>query len=181
MKFMIASDIHGSAYYCKKLIEAYKREEADRLILLGDILYHGPRNPFPAEYSPKEVADCLNAMKEEILCVKGNCDSDVDQMVLEFPIMAEYALLPIGKRLVFLTHGDKFNNSSLPMLKRGDILIHGHTHVGVCEEYETHIYMNPGSVSLPKENTPHGYMTVEDCVVEWKNIEDLSVYRRKEL
>lgn len=181
MKWMIASDIHGSAYYCRKLVEAYKKEKADRLILLGDILYHGPRNPFPENYSPKEVAEMLNAMKSEILCVKGNCDSDVDQMVLEFPIMAEYALLPVGERLMFLTHGDKFNNESLPMLKKGDILTHGHTHVSVCEEYDTHIYMNPGSVSLPKEDTPRGYMTVCDDVVEWKNIDDLSVYRRKEL
>ncbi|MBQ9833547.1 MAG: phosphodiesterase [Clostridia bacterium] len=176
MKWMIASDIHGSAFYCRKLLEAFEKEKTDRLLLLGDILYHGPRNPFPKEYAPQEVAAMLNACKENILCVRGNCDSDVDQMVLEFPIMAEYALLSFGKRLIFATHGHKFNNDALPPFNKGDILLHGHTHVSVLEEHENYVYMNPGSVSLPKDGTPNSYMTLCGGTFEWKDI-DGKTYR----
>lgn len=168
MKFFIASDIHGSAYYCEKMLEAYKNEKADKLILLGDILYHGPRNDLPEGYAPKKVIEMLNPLKDEIICVRGNCDAEVDQMVLNFPIMADYALLPVGDRTVFITHGHKFNKDNLPSLKNGDILLHGHTHVPVCEEYENFTYINPGSVSIPKENSGHGYMILEGCEFIWK-------------
>lgn len=171
MKLMIASDIHGSAYYCKKMLEAYRREQADRLILLGDILYHGPRNDLPEEYNPKQVTAMLNAAKNEILCVRGNCEAEVDQMVLDFPVLAEYALIDIGKNMIFITHGHIFNNEHLPPLKKGDILLHGHTHIPKCTEYEHYIYMNPGSVSLPKENSYHGYMTFEDNIFLWKDLD----------
>ena len=170
MKLLIASDIHGSAYYCRKLLEAYKKEEADKLILLGDILYHGPRNDLPEEYAPKEVIAMLNPMKQEILCVRGNCDTEVDQMVLEFPILADYGFLYERGRMIFLTHGHVFNENHLPMLKKGDILLHGHTHVPVCREHEEYIYMNPGSVSIPKEGSEHSYMTYEDGIFIWKNL-----------
>ena len=129
MKWMIASDVHGSAYYCRQMLEAFEREQADRLILLGDLLYHGPRNDLPREYAPKEVILMLNAHKREILCVRGNCDTEVDQMVLEFPILADYAVLPVGKRLMYLTHGHRFYMDALPPMQDGDILLHGHTHV----------------------------------------------------
>ena len=175
MKLLIASDIHGSAYYCRKLLEAYKKEEADKLILLGDILYHGPRNDLPEEYAPKEVIAMLNPMKQEILCVRGNCDTEVDQMVLEFPILADYGFLYERGRMIFLTHGHVFNENHLPMLKKGDILLHGHTHVPVCREHEEYIYMNPGSVSIPKEGSEHSYMTYEDGIFIWKNL-DREVY-----
>ena len=171
MKLLIASDIHGSAYYCRKLLEAYKKEEADKLILLGDILYHGPRNDRPEEYAPKEVIAMLNPMKQEILCVRGNCDTEVDQMVLEFPILADYGFLYERGRMIFLTHGHVFNENHLPMLKKGDILLHGHTHVPVCREHEEYIYMNPGSVSIPKEGSEHSYMTYEDGIFIWKNLD----------
>lgn len=171
MKLLIASDIHGSAYYCRKLLEAYKKEEADKLILLGDILYHGPRNDLPEEYAPKEVIAMLNPMKQEILCVRGNCDTEVDQMVLEFPILADYGFLYERERMIFLTHGHVFNENHLPMLKKGDILLHGHTHVPVCREHEEYIYMNPGSVSIPKEGSEHSYMTYEDGIFIWKNLD----------
>lgn len=171
MKLAIASDIHGSAYYCRELMEAYRKEQADKLILLGDILYHGPRNDLPREYAPKEVISMLNPMKEEILCVRGNCDTEVDQMVLKFPIMADYGFLYDRGRMIFLTHGHVFNEGNLPMLKRGDILLHGHTHVPVCREHEDYIYMNPGSVSIPKEGSRHGYMTYEDGIFVWKSLE----------
>ena len=129
MKLMIASDIHGSAYYCEKMIDAFHREKADRLLLLGDILYHGPRNDLPKEYQPKKVIEMLNNMKEELLCVRGNCDTEVDQMVLEFPILADYAILSVNDRTIFATHGHQFNRDNLPMLKEGDILLNGHFHV----------------------------------------------------
>ncbi len=171
MKLLIASDIHGSAYYCRKLLEAYEKERADKLVLLGDILYHGPRNDLPEEYAPKEVLALLNAQKEEILCVRGNCDTEVDQMVLEFPILADYGFLYERGRMIFLTHGHIFHEGHLLMLKKGDILLHGHTHVPVCREHEQYVYMNPGSVSIPKEGSAHGYMLYEDGRFCWKALE----------
>lgn len=171
MKYLIASDIHGSELYCQKLLEAYKAEKADRLILLGDILYHGPRNDLPEGYAPKRVIELLNAMKNEILCVRGNCDTEVDQMVLDFPILADYAIITAGKRLVYLTHGHNFNENNLPPLQNGDILLHGHTHVPKCTEHEGYVYLNPGSVSIPKENSWHGYMLLENGRFIWKDFE----------
>ena len=138
MKFLIASDIHGSAYYCRKLIECYHNENTDRLILLGDILYHGPRNDLPQDYAPKEVIEMLNKLKNEIFCVRGNCEAEVDQMVLDFPVLADYALMPLGNRIMFITHGHIFNEQHLPPLKDGDILLHGHTHVPKCVDYGTY-------------------------------------------
>lgn len=173
MKWMIASDIHGSAYYCRQLLTAYDREQADRLLLLGDILYHGPRNDLPREYAPKAVIEMLNAMQQDILCVRGNCDTEVDQMVLEFPILADYALLTVGERMIFATHGHLFHEEHLPPLHPGDILLHGHTHVPVCREHETYTYLNPGSVSIPKEDSWHGYMTLENDQFFWKNLEGI--------
>lgn len=171
MKFLIASDIHGSEFYCKKLLEAYKNEKADRLLLLGDILYHGPRNDLPEEYAPKKVIALLNDIKNEILCVRGNCDTEVDQMVLDFPILGEYAVIPVGERLLYATHGHNFNENHLPPLMNGDILLHGHTHVPKCVEHDEYIYMNPGSVSIPKENSHHGYMTLCDGEFLWKDFD----------
>lgn len=171
MKLLIASDIHGSAYYCRKLLEAYEQEKADKLILLGDILYHGPRNDLPREYAPKEVLALLNGCKEEILCVRGNCDTEVDQMVLEFPILADYGFLYEQGRMVFLTHGHVFHEKNLPMLKKGDILLHGHTHVPVCREHENYTYLNPGSVSIPKEGSAHSYLVLENGKFQWKDLD----------
>ena len=171
MKFMIASDIHGSEFYCKKLLDAYKTEGADRLLLLGDVLYHGPRNDLPEGYAPKKVIELLNAMKNEILCVRGNCDTEVDQMVLDFPILADYAILTAGDRLVYATHGHNFNENNLPPLQNGDILLHGHTHVPKCVEHESYVYLNPGSVSIPKENSWHGYMILENGKFTWKDFD----------
>ncbi len=178
MKFLIASDIHGSAYYCRALLEAYDRERADRLVLLGDILYHGPRNDLPLEYDPKTVIALLNARAKEIFCVRGNCDSEVDQMVLNFPILAKYAILCAGERLIYATHGHIYNNGNLPPLKAGDILLHGHTHVPAWEEYPTHCYANCGSVSIPKEQSPHSYLLLEDNVLRWKTLDGVE-YKRQ--
>lgn len=172
MKLFIASDIHGSAYYCRLMLECYRAEKADRLLLLGDVLYHGPRNDLPEEYAPKQVIAMLNELKNEILCVRGNCDTEVDQMVLEFPVLADYALLRIDNRTIYVTHGHIYNENNLPPIQKGDVLLNGHTHVPKCVKHENYTYMNPGSVSIPKENSHHGYMTLENGVFLWK---DLSV------
>lgn len=172
MKFFIASDIHGSAYYCRRMLDAWKQEGADRLVLLGDILYHGPRNDLPKDYAPKEVFAMLNEVKDSILCVRGNCDADVDQMVLEFPIMATYAILTQGSRLVYATHGDRYNVASLPPMRPGDILLHGHTHVPVWQPFgQDNYYLNPGSTSLPKDNSPHSYLLWDGNTFTWKDMD----------
>lgn len=171
MRILIASDIHGSAFYCEKLIGRYEKENAERLLLLGDILYHGPRNDLPEGYLPKKVIPILNELKNEILCVRGNCDTEVDQMVLEFPILADYAFLDICKRPIYATHGHIYNEKKLPPIAEGDILLNGHTHVPKCVEHESYIYMNPGSVSIPKENSHHGYILLENDLFLWKDLD----------
>ena len=171
MKWMIASDIHGSEYYCKQLLKVYEKEEAGRLLLLGDILYHGPRNDLPKDYNPKQVIEMLNACKQDILCVRGNCDTEVDQMVLEFPIMADYCVITEGKRMIYATHGHNYNEQNLPPLHHGDILLHGHTHIPKCTEHENYIYMNPGSVSIPKEDSWRGYIIYEKETFVWKDLD----------
>ena len=177
MKWMIASDLHGSAYYCRKMLEAFEREEADRLFLLGDLLYHGPRNDLPREYAPKEVIPLLNGKREKPLCVRGNCDAEVDQMVLEFPVLADYAVLPVGRRLIYATHGHIYHVKNLPPLAPGDVLLHGHTHVPAWTEFgQGNLYLNPGSVSIPKENSPHSYMTLEGNTMQWKELESSAVF-----
>lgn len=177
MKWMIASDLHGSAYYCRKMLEAFEREGADRLFLLGDLLYHGPRNDLPREYAPKEVIPLLNGKREKLLCVRGNCDAEVDQMVLEFPVLADYAVLPVGQRLIYATHGHIYHVKNLPPLAPGDVLLHGHTHVPAWTEFrQGNLYLNPGSVSIPKENSPHSYMTLEENTMQWKELESSAVF-----
>lgn len=177
MKWMIASDLHGSAYYCRKMLEAFEREGADRLFLLGDLLYHGPRNDLPREYAPKEVIPLLNGKKEKLLCVRGNCDAEVDQMVLEFPVLADYAVLPVGQRLIYATHGHIYHVKNLPPLAPGDVLLHGHTHVPAWTEFgQGNLYLNPGSVSIPKENSPHSYMTLAGNTMQWKELESSAVF-----
>ena len=172
MKWMIASDLHGSAVYCRRMIEAFEREGADRLLLLGDLLYHGPRNDLPEGYAPKEVMPLLNGMKPKLLCVRGNCDAEVDQMVLDFPILADYAVLPVGQRLVYATHGHVHNLKNLPPLAPGDILLHGHTHIPAWTEFgEENLHLNPGSLSIPKDGSAHSYMTLEGKTFRWKTLE----------
>ena len=171
MKWLIASDIHGSKYYCEKLFEAYEKEKAERIVLLGDLLYHGPRNDLPRDYSPKKVIELLNAYKQDIICVRGNCDTEVDQMVLEFPIMADYCVIADEKWLIYATHGHKYNENNLPPLHKGDVLLCGHTHVPRCIEYSDFVYMNPGSVSIPKEESWNGYMIYENGNFTWKDLQ----------
>ena len=162
MKYMFASDIHGSAFYCRKLIDAYQASGAEKLVLLGDILYHGPRNDLPLEYAPKAVIAMLNSMKHELLAVRGNCDTEVDQMVLEFPIMADYGILVLDGRTFYATHGHVYNSDSLMPMGKDDILIHGHTHLLQAKKENGHWILNPGSVSIPKGGNPATYAVYED-------------------
>lgn len=173
MKWLIASDIHGSAYWCERMLELFKREKADVLVLLGDILYHGPRNELPRDYNPKKVIALLNDFANgtpceephRILCVRGNCDAEVDQMVLGFPIMADYGVIELGGRFVYLSHGHVYGEDNPPKLRRGDILIQGHTHVQRCVEKDGVLFLNPGSVSIPKGDGYNGCIVFDDEAV----------------
>ena len=157
MKLFFISDIHGSSYYLKKALEAYKREEGKEIVILGDILYHGPRNIIPEGYNSKEVIDILNTFKEHIIAVKGNCDSEVDEMVLNFPILSEYSLIFYSGKRIFITHGHKYNENNPITSTRGDIVISGHTHVPRGEKVNGVYYINPGSITLPKEKSENSY------------------------
>ena len=175
MKYMFASDIHGSAYYCRKMLEAYEKEEAERLVLLGDLLYHGPRNDLPKDYAPKQVISMLNEMKNQIYAVRGNCEAEVDQMVLEFPVLADYCILAIDDLTFFATHGHVYNQDHLPPLMAGDILIHGHTHVLKADKRDGYILLNPGSVSIPKEGNPPTYAIYEDGIFSIRDFDGNTV------
>ena len=176
MKLMFASDIHGSAYYCRKMVEAYQAEKAVRLILLGDILYHGPRNDLPKDYAPKEVIAMLNPMKNDICAVRGNCEAEVDQMVLDFPVMADYCVILEGNRTIYATHGHIFSEQKMLPCAQNSILLCGHTHIPACTKHENFTYLNPGSISLPKENSPHSYMTLCENTFIWKKLDDNSEF-----
>lgn len=171
MKLLFASDIHGSAFYCGQLLEAIKRENPDKVVLLGDLLYHGPRNDLPKEYAPKQVITMLNSIKDKLICVRGNCEAEVDQMVLEFPCMADYVALYADGKVIYATHGHVYNQKNLLPMNAGEYLIHGHTHIPVCVKQEGITIMNPGSVSIPKENSWHGYMIFENGEFAWKDLE----------
>ena len=171
MRFLIASDIHGSAKATRQILYCFEVEKAERLILLGDLLYHGPRNDYPEEYQTKEVTALLNACKNPPFCVRGNCDAEVDQMVLNFPMMADYALLALPKgRTAFLTHGHLFHQEHLPPHCKGDLLIHGHTHVHGIWPLEDCAYVNPGSAALPKENQAPTYLLLDDEKLQIKEL-----------
>lgn len=177
MKYMIASDIHGSAYYCRKMLEAWDRSGAERLFLLGDILYHGPRNDLPKEYDPKQVISMLNERKNRICAVRGNCDTEVDQMVLEFPIMADYGLICGEKAVIYGTHGHVYNEENLPPMADGDVLLHGHTHLLRADRVQTEdgrriTILNPGSVSIPKGGNPHTYGVLDKGIFRIMTLED---------
>ena len=171
MKLMIASDIHGSARWCARMLEAWRTEAPERLILLGDLLYHGPRNDLPEDYAPKRVIAMLNEVAPQLLCVRGNCEAEVDQMVLSFPVMADYCALAVDGHVIYATHGHVHGEDNPPPLMPGDFLLCGHTHVPGCRRHETFTYLNPGSVSIPKEGSPRSYMTLEDGVFRWNTLE----------
>lgn len=153
MKLLIASDIHGSAYWCRKLLALAETYQPDRLVILGDILYHGPRNDLPREYAPKQVIAMLSPWAERITAVRGNCEAEVDQMVLNFPCMADYTLLWDGSLEMYLTHGHLWNPDKLPGLKDGTVFLSGHTHVKLDRRVGEVRCLNPGSVSIPKDGS----------------------------
>ena len=161
MKLIIASDIHGSAYWCGRLCELIEQERPDKIVLLGDLLYHGPRNDLPRDYAPKQVIPMLSAWKDRILAVRGNCEAEVDQMVLPFPCMADYALLQCGGISMYLTHGHHANPDALPPLTEGSVFLSGHTHVKLDKLVDGIRCLNPGSVSIPKDGS-HSCMVYEN-------------------
>ena len=201
-KLVIASDIHGSAHWCRKLIERFHAEREGfapgevRLLLLGDLLYHGPRNDLPEAYAPKQVIAMLNELRESILCVRGNCEAEVDQMVLSFPVMADYAVLTLGGRLVYATHGHVWNPASPPPLCAGDVLLCGHTHVPLCENVPlatgadaagsvtgaapSFLALNPGSTSLPKNGSAHSLMVWDESGLRWIDLASGETYQSRE-
>ena len=166
MKLLIASDIHGSAHYCRQLIMAVEQENPAKVLLLGDLLYHGPRNNLPTEYAPKEVAAMLNGIKEKLICVRGNCDTEVDQMMLEFPVLSDSAIICWDGMTIYAAHG----HHTFPPLQQGDVVLSGHTHVPADYVKDGVRYLNPGSVSIPKEESWHGYMVLECGNFTWKNL-----------
>lgn len=171
MKLFFISDIHGSIFYLKKAIERFEEEKADQLVILGDILYHGARNPLPSEYNTKEVIVLLNGLAHKIIAVKGNCDSEVDEMVLDFPIMSSYSNVLYNNRRLFITHGHIYNENNMPLLAEGDALIHGHTHVPRADKKGNVYIINPGSITLPKENNPNTYGILEGNIFKIKTLE----------
>lgn len=171
MKLLIASDLHGSEYYTQQLFAAWDREGASRLLLLGDLLYHGARNALPREYGTMSVAELLNSRRDRLFALAGNCDSAVDQKVLDFSIQAPHCFLYLGETIIFATHGHIYNPERPPLLPTGSFLLTGHTHVPDCRPCGNGLtYINPGSVSIPKNNSPHSYLLLDGETLRWKEL-----------
>lgn len=168
MKYLIASDIHGSIYYAEKIIELFKKEQADKMILLGDLYYHGPRNPLPLEYNPMEVSKLLNSYKDNLIVIKGNCDAEVDEMISDFKFH-EYIKMTLNNKKFIFTHGHKYNISNLPT--DFDVLVYGHFHTGFIKQIDNKIFVNSGSTTLPKNNTPNSYLIIDNNKIILKTIE----------
>ena len=170
MKFFIASDIHGAAKAAEKMKDMFEKEDADRLILLGDLLYHGPRNDIPADYDTRKTTEILNSLSDRIIWVRGNCDSEVDEMVLDFPVIPAFVLDTDGK-LIFFTHGHVFNRENLPYKKFKDILVSGHTHIGGFDYGDEALFINPGSIGIPKDGTCGSYLTLSKDTFTLKDLD----------
>ncbi len=178
MKLLICSDIHGDLGGIESVFEKFEEEKCDKILILGDILYHGPRNDLPERYAPKKVIELLNENKNSIMALRGNCDTEVDQMVLEFPILADYIYLNIDGHSIFATHGHNFNLSALPPLKPGEVLLHGHTHVPAADFFgEGNLYINPGSTSIPKGGYEPSYAVFENGVFEIKDFKGKTIMK----
>lgn len=180
MKLLFISDIHGSLYYLNRILELCQEESPDYIAILGDELYHGARNPLPKEYNPKAVTELLNSYKDKIIAVRGNCDSEVDQMVLEYPMLSDYSIILYNDKRLFLTHGHIYNSDNLPNLSKGDVLIYGHTHIPLAEKHRDIFILNPGSITFPKENTPNSYGVLENHIFKIKTL-DGDIYKEIEL
>ena len=167
MRYLVASDIHGSLYYTRKLLEAIKREKVDKIILLGDLYYHGPRNSLSEEYNPMEVSKIFNELKDELIVIKGNCDAEVDEMISDFKFN-DYVEKNIEGKRFFFTHGHHYNIDNIP--DDVDVLIYGHFHTGFIKEKNGIICVNAGSISLPKNETPHSYLLIDSKEIILKEI-----------
>lgn len=164
MKLLIASDIHGSAETCSKMLKRFDDIQADQLILLGDLLYHGPRNDLPQGYDPKKTATMLNEYKDKIIAIRGNCDGEVDQMVLDFPITSDYNVFLMNGYRIFASHGHVYSPEHLPALKEGDCFLFGHIHIPTIRQENGITILNPGSITLPKGGKPATYAVLENDV-----------------
>lgn len=171
MKIFFISDIHGSIYYLEKVLDRYKQEAANYIVILGDALYHGPRNPLPKDYNPQAVASLLNGYKDKIIAVRGNCDSEVDQMIIEYPMMSDYSIILCNNRRLFVTHGHIYNEDNMPNLSCNDVLIHGHTHFPVAKKCNGIYVLNPGSITLPNGNNPNSYAILQDDLFQIKDLQ----------
>ncbi len=171
MKLVFISDIHGSLKYTKMALKAFEEEKGTNLVILGDILYHGPRNPLPEEYNPQGVIELLNSINNKIVAVRGNCEAEVDQMLLDFPCMADYSIIFVEGKRLFITHGHIFNENNMPKLSAGDVLIHGHTHILNSIIKDGVKIINPGSISYPKEGNPHSYGVLDGNIFTIKDFE----------
>lgn len=169
MKILVISDIHGSSYYARKIEEIVEKENPEKVVLLGDLYYHGPRNELSQEYSPMEVAKILNSLKDKLMVVRGNCDAEVDEMISEFKF-EEHILTNINGKNIYFTHGHKYNIENIPY-EDFDILIYGHIHQGFIKEKEGYLFANPGSISLPKGGTEHSYLILEENQITLKDVD----------
>ncbi|MBE6693972.1 MAG: phosphodiesterase [Ruminococcaceae bacterium] len=179
MKLMIASDIHGDKDSCLMMRAAFEAERADKLLLLGDLLYHGPRNDLPSTYAPKEVIKILSAIKEHLICVRGNCDTEVDQTVLPFPMLSDTAFLHVDGIDIFAAHGHHACPDALPPLPRGCVFASGHTHIPLCTERDGILCLNPGSISLPRGGFPKSYMIFENRAFTAKSFDGTVIFEHE--
>lgn len=180
MKILVAGDIHGSAYYCEKLLDMADKINPDKIVLTGDVLYHGPRNDLPEGYAPKKVIELVNNIADKILCVRGNCEAEVDQMVLSFPCLADYIMIYDNNYTFFVTHGHIYNNDNIPPFAKGTVMINGHTHIPAFDKKDGYTYLNPGSVSIPKENSENSFIVIENDKVMFYNT-DGQIYKEGRL
>lgn len=177
MKVLVISDIHGSSYYARKIEEIVERENPEKIVLLGDLYYHGPRNELSQEYAPMEVAKILNSLKDKLMVVRGNCDAEVDEMISEFKF-EEHILTNINGKNIYFTHGHKYNIENIPY-EDFDILIYGHIHQGFIQEKEGYLFANPGSISLPKGGTEHSYLILEENQITLKDVDGIILQEYK--
>ena len=178
MKLLIISDIHGSSYYGKKIEEINEREKPEQIILLGDLYYHGPRNGLTEEYDPMKVAGVLNDLKDKIRAVRGNCDAEVDEMISDFKL-EPYIQMQVNNKNVFFSHGHIYNMDNIPN-KEIEIMFYGHYHIGFIEEENGIIFANPGSISLPKNNTEHSYIIFDENKITLKDVNG-NIIKEKEI
>ena len=171
MKIMFASDLHGSAFYAEKMQEIFQAEQAETLVLLGDLLYHGPRNPLPKAYDPQKVVQIINNMADRLICVRGNCDADVDQMLLQVPLLSDYGVLFLDEKRIYISNGHVLNPETPMPLQQGDILINGHTHIRTIQDFGKFVYLNPGSISMPKQGQVHSYMLYSNKKFTMKSLD----------